>query len=443
VQAAVEHTPTVREARAQTEGAVGAEEQSLATLLPGVFANLNYQLRTTNFTPSPGINTTSGAIAGGIMMPTPACVTGSDKFCPNPSNSTQFTLGVSQLIWDFQSVDRYRASRANQRAFRATEVSVRNTAELAAESAFFSARAQKALVEVARQTLANQERHLVQVEGFVKVGTQPEIALAQQRSSTATARVQVITAENNYASAKALLNQAMGVEGPTDYDVADEMLPAVDGENDTTDALVSEALKDRPEFKSYREQLEAQRLTVASARGGWFPSLSASASFSNNGVDNLGTHAVNNKDYQFTYGSNFTYVGLSLTWFSAGGGFAPLSVRGQVRQQEAQLDFLQAQLEAVRLQVRVDVEQARLAVAANKQAVIAADEALVNANEQLRLAEGRYKTGVGSIIELGDAQVAQTSAAAQKIQAEFNLSTARAQLLKALGHSSPALGSRS
>ncbi|MGZ3425302.1 MAG: TolC family protein, partial [Polyangia bacterium] len=51
----------------------------------------------------------------------------------------------------------------------------------------------------------------------------------------------------------------------------------------------------------------------------------------------------------------------------------------------------------------------------------------------LRLAEGRYQAGVGSIIELGDAQVAATTAAAQKVQADYNVSTARAQLLNALG----------
>ena len=87
----------------------------------------------------------------------------------------------------------------------------------------------------------------------------------------------------------------------------------------------------------------------------------------------------------------------------------------------------------MRQQVRLGVEQARLAVRAAKAALGAAVEAEVNAREQLRLAEGRYAAGVGSIIELGDAQVAETTAAAQRVQADYNVSTARAQLLNALG----------
>ena len=86
-----------------------------------------------------------------------------------------------------------------------------------------------------------------------------------------------------------------------------------------------------------------------------------------------------------------------------------------------------------KLQVRFDVQQAVLTLRATKVAIDASREALTNAREQLRLAEGRYQSGVGSIIELGDAQIAATNAAAQVVQADFNLATARAQLLTALG----------
>jgi outer membrane protein len=86
--------------------------------------------------------------------------------------------------------------------------------------------------------------------------------------------------------------------------------------------------------------------------------------------------------------------------------------------------------------VRFEVENALLAVRRAKSEIDAAQEALVNAQEQLRLAEGRYQTGVGNIIELGDAQVPVTRAAAQKVQADFDLATARAQLLHALGRDS-------
>jgi len=72
-------------------------------------------------------------------------------------------------------------------------------------------------------------------------------------------------------------------------------------------------------------------------------------------------------------------------------------------------------------------------VAAAKANIAAATEALVNARELLRLAERRYETGLGSAIELGDAQLARNTAAAQEVSARYSLASARAQLLFALG----------
>jgi outer membrane protein len=85
------------------------------------------------------------------------------------------------------------------------------------------------------------------------------------------------------------------------------------------------------------------------------------------------------------------------------------------------------------LQVRLDVDSARLAVRAAKATIPAADQAATSAREQLRLAEQRYAIGVGSVIELNDAQVAYTAAAAQAVEARYGLASARAQLLAALG----------
>jgi len=59
--------------------------------------------------------------------------------------------------------------------------------------------------------------------------------------------------------------------------------------------------------------------------------------------------------------------------------------------------------------------------------------ALEGARKQLQLAEGRYAAGMGSVIELSDAQVTRTMAAAQEVNARFALASSRAALWGALG----------
>ncbi len=120
---------------------------------------------------------------------------------------------------------------------------------------------------------------------------------------------------------------------------------------------------------------------------------------------------------------------MNLAWTLFDGGLTS----ARVREADANLDSLRAQEEALRTSIRVALEQAVLGVRAARSSVQAATEAEANAREQLRLAEGRYQAGAGSIIELGDAQVAASTAAAQRVQADYNLASARAALLRALG----------
>src|SRR5579883_999243 len=236
VETAERNQPQLRAARAQTRAAEARAGEAFAPLLPQLVGTAAYERTTANSAPRPGlvplgVTSASAALRGATF----------DTF-----NFWNFDLHLSQLVWDFQSVDRYRSVRETAEATEATERVTRQTVLLNVRTAYFTARAQKALVEVARETLANQDLHLGQVEGFVRVGTQPEIALATARTNRANAAFQLINAENNYDIARAQLNQAMGVEGATDYDVADEAIAPIPGEDASTDELVREAVEARP-----------------------------------------------------------------------------------------------------------------------------------------------------------------------------------------------------
>jgi outer membrane protein len=176
------------------------------------------------------------------------------------------------------------------------------------------------------------------------------------------------------------------------------------------------ALHKRPEVAALVKNREAQELSLRAAKGGYAPAISVfgSAAEAGSSLDGLGP------------AWNF---GLQVTW----NFFDGLRTPGTVHQAEGNVSGASAQLTVEELQVRFDVEQADATLEGNKTALTAAEDALVNAREQLRLAEARYQTGVGSIIELSDAQVAATNAGAQLVQARYNLATARAQLLAALG----------
>lgn len=397
------HQPQLRQASALVAAADARVDQARAALLPQVNLTAGYTRTTANFAPRPGAFPN---------QPLPA---------PTFSSTTYnfFTAGVtaSQLLWDFgQAWQRRNAARAAADAEQGTERARQLAVDLGIRNAFFNARTARDAVTVAREALANRTRHVEQIRAFTEVGTRPEIDLLQVRTDQANAEVQLIEAENGYATSRALLNQAMGVVAPARYEVSGPHTSPLAGEEGALDALVDEALRARPEIAALDARVRAQDLTTKATKARYLPILGATAGLTTAGreLDRLAW--------------NFS-GGLTLSWPLLEGGL----VRATVRENDATGSALRAELDLVRQDVRVDVDSARLSIAAAKASLAASGRALTNARARLDLAELRYRTGVGSGIELADAQLAATNAAFAQLQATLRLDTARAQLQQALG----------
>src|SRR4051812_11532437 len=147
VQAARERQPQLRQARANTEAAGARAQQSLAPLLPQVTAIAGYQRTTANGINRPG----SGSASAG---------NGSSW---DTVNSFTDSVQASQLIFDFGAgTNRWRSAKALADAQAANERAVVLQVDYNVRAAYFDTRANQALVQVARENLQNQERHLAQ-----------------------------------------------------------------------------------------------------------------------------------------------------------------------------------------------------------------------------------------------------------------------------------------
>jgi outer membrane protein len=399
LRAARAHQPAIANALGNLVTAEGQSDQARAALLPQLNGTASYQRATRNYS-SAQLGSAPPAVALLNTVPT-----------------WKFAANFSQLVTDFgETLNKWRAAHLSAEASAASVHVSEAQVTFNLRTAFFAARAAKDMVAVARDNLANQERHLSQVTTLVDVGNRPKIDLTQARADRANAQLQVINAENTYDVAKATLNQAMGLERSIDYDLGDDGQPPVEGEEQATQQLVDEAQKMRPEMLNLRLLQQSQELSLRSARDMMWPALSL------NGI-------IYDAGPTLDHMSPSLSGTVTLTVPLIQGG----SVLAQIKQAKGQVMQAQAQLETQRQQVRLDVEQARLGVRAAKGSIAAADDALANSRDRLALAEGRYTTGIGNIIELGDAQLAVTTAAAQNVQAHYQLYTARAQLMKALG----------
>jgi outer membrane protein len=401
--------PALRQARAQVEQARGLYDEARAGWYPTVSIALAYKRTTGNIAASPGFTTAGEALPAATL---------------NSYNSFTNSVVASQLLWDFgQTSNKVASTVETARAQQETARTALLQAELAVRAAFFVAAAQNDLVRVAEDNLTNNDTHLAETQAFVKEGTQPEIALATAEANRANAVVQLITAKNAYSTAKTRLNQTMGVQGSTVYDLQVPPSALVPQEDAPLEQLVAEALSTRPEEAALEAQCRSARANIKAADDTWYPTVSLTAGASDNG-----TTADTNGRQSLILTPNVN-AGLALSWTLNLGPLVP----GEIRVAKAQLASVSAQLDALHVQVRVDVETAQLAVKAARESLVAAAQAREAADTQLRLANGRYRAGVGNAVEVSDAQLAADQAGAQAVQARLNLDTARAQLVEALG----------
>ncbi len=337
----------------------------------------------------------------------------------DPTLSTGFSANASWRIYDFgQTSAAIRAAEASAEATAAaigtTNLDIRSSVAIA----FLEAIARARLVVVAESTVKSEEVHLDQARRFVAAQAKDPIEVVQAQARAANARSALAQSQSNAAVALSNLRSAIGWLDPQVTFTVDGAWPTppVEDPADLT-TLVDAARKHRPELVQLDKQVIAAEASVTVAQAERRPVLSAQAN-TQWGPD------------QNDWAPQPTWTaGVTLSWQLYDGGRSAADVRVA----RAQVLGIQAQRDQLLVSLTSELDSARARIVANRANVTASNEAVTAARAQLRLADARYTQGLGSQIELADAQTAVTTAEGNLVQAEWQLAEAWAQLKRALG----------
>ena len=230
----------------------------------------------------------------------------------------------------------------------------------------------------------------------------------------------LLRAQDRLSVAYASLGQALGTQDAIHYQLTDEPMPAAPPPDETI--LISQAVQDRPELASLRLQTEAAQKFVAAERDLKRPSVTLS------GVGGALPYIKPgnaNPDIPSTYEA--VAVNVQIPIFN---GFLFTA-----RRQAAQYELQATEQRQRDLQDRIvrDVRATWERANTSYQAIAATEELLKQAGLALQLAQGRYDLGLASIVELTQAQLGQTSAEVQNLNAKYEYQEAYAALQYTLG----------
>ena len=328
--------------------------------------------------------------------------------------------GVNMMLYNFGK--REGTVQAARDTLDATGFNYKTTVDgviLGVKQAYYFYLGAKAIVAVREETVKSRQLLVNQARGFYEVGTRARIDVVRAESNLYTAEADLIAARNAMQLAWVTLKNAMGLRVLPERPLVEEAI--VTTVPYTLDQARELAFESRPELKSFEAQRRAQDQTIAAARRGHLPDLVFDANYRRSG-----TSAAESNTFPLQ-GAWQAQVSLVIPIFD---GFRTTN---RVEETLRNYYVIRNQEELQRQQVALDVEQAYLRLVELRDRIKANEAAANAAKENLDLATGRYQVGVGSIIEVTDAQTLYTDAQTTYIRSLYDYKIADAQLTRAIG----------
>jgi outer membrane protein len=322
-------------------------------------------------------------------------------------------LGLSQLITDFGKTSNLIASsRLELESQKEHTNYVRETVLLNVISAYYEVLRSQSLLQVAKDALKTRSTLFKQVSELRKAKMKSDLDVSIGESAVADANLLLLKARSAVDDAQATLSEALGLSQPRLFEPVDHVSivppPSFIG------PLISTALEQNPEIAQLKAESNALIKTMDAARDAKYPTVSA-----------IGLAG----------GSPYRVGGQSIAHHYEAAGFlisVPFFTGGRITAEEKEAEYkalaakqdLIARMNELQRDVRIAFDNVQTAY----QNIEVTRRLLKSTHESLELTQARYQLGRSSIVDLNEAQLADTQAAITEANADYEYLIQRAVL---------------
>lgn len=328
-------------------------------------------------------------------------------------------LTVSQLITDFgRTHNLVLSAKSTARAQLESERATRQDIALTVDQAFYRTLTAQAVLKVAHQTVAERQATSQQVAAMTRAKLRSQVDLSFAQVQLSQAQLMLLDAQNQAATAMAALDTVLGYEQDGQYTLIDQTPANPAPPPDNAEPLVQQAFTGRPDLAVANDNYTAATQFSKAERDLWMPTVSALAAAG---------------------GTPVRADQIQSSWYGAAGANISIPIFNgflfNAREQEARLraDASQQQVRGLRNKIARDVRTAVLNAQDAFQRIGVSREMLKQSNLALDLSQRRYQLGLSSIVELTQAQLAQTQAQIAVNDARYAYATSLSVLHYQLG----------
>jgi outer membrane protein len=311
---------------------------------------------------------------------------------------------VSQLITDFGHTTNLAASAAYQaKAENQNALATKEQILLAVHQAFYNALQSRAVLKVAEQTVSARQTSVDQVSALAKNKLKSDLDLSFANVNLAQAKLLLLDAQANNQAAMATLSAVLGFPDAQSFKLVQDSAPLSPPPLDA-EPLIAQAFSTRPEILSLQFQSQSAEKLHLAERDQLFPTISALGAVGNTPFGNSrlsGWYGAVGVDVQIPVFNGFLY-------------------RARSHETELRAQAAKQRIEDMRNSIARDVRTSWLDATRAYDRISVSQQLLSQANLALDLAQTRYKLGLGSIVELSQAELQQTQAAIGSTEAEYD-----------------------
>lgn len=395
IEIALRNNPTVTIARNEVMASEGRKTQAVSGYLPKLSATGNAgRIHINDLTPIDEAGVLSG------------------------------NLSANQLIFDFgNTTGTISASGYNIEAAQAQLNSVGSDLVYQVKAAYYTVLEKHYLIIVANEQVKSYQMHYERAKEYFKAGVKSKIDVTNAQVELTNSRLQLLQSRFALKSARVALEKIIGTRPSNgtyrirrqDHDFK-EFIHFLAPMPVSQEELLQTATLQRPDLQQAKKQISSAESRLTSTQGSFWPTLGATASYDTYDTD------ISTLQDQWQ-------VGLALDWEF----FSGFRTQGEVAEAKSNLRSSKAQMRDIELTVTQEVTDSFLQADEQRESVFLADEILTLAEENFDLADQRYKTGLGDMIEFNDAQLRVSEARSNLVTTYYAYNTALASLEKAIG----------
>jgi outer membrane protein len=363
---------------------------------------------------SSGTGTGSGSTGSG----TSSTSAGSTVRGGSTNSLLQPGATASWLLFDFSRSSSFKYAEESAFAASFQHNATVQTVVMAIEQAYFAYNSAKAVRDGDLKTVTEDSTSLAAAKAEHEAGVQTISDVLTAQTTLSQALLQLDTDEGTVQTTRGSLAVAIGLPANVPYDIAPEPpdIP-VQGIAESVDSLVQVAVQSRPDLAGYRAQAAEADANIGVIKGEGLPSLKLGGTASHTYAD---PSSINGSTWSAQFGVSYPiFQGFT-------NSYNVLQAREQAKASHANAEF---ERDTVVFQVFNSYYALRTATAR----VASANDLLTSAQASYDVNIGKYKQGVGSILDVTTAEAALATARSQQASARWTWYSALAQLSHDVG----------